>query len=279
MRKIKIVTDSCFDLPNDLIKEHGIEFLPLLINFEEESYLDRVEITFDQMQDRIKEGGVLPTTAQVTPMRFEEYFRKNLEDGYTILAILMSSNMSGTYNSACIAKEMIESDDILIVDTQVVTSAEGYLVLKACELRDKGLSIEEIKEELEKIKPKIKASLCFESLENLVRGGRISKTVGAIGTALGLRIIVGFENGEMTVLDKIRGNKKVLKKIISDYETSKPNKNEPVIIIEAVNPELKIEIKNYFDENNIRYIETEVGCTVGIHSGERAAGIFFISEE
>ena len=278
MKKIKIVTDSCFDLPDYLIEKYDIEFLPLLINFEDKSYLDRVEITFEQMQEKIKEGGSLPTTAQVTPIRFEEYFRKNLEEGYTVLAILMSSNMSGTYNSACIAKEMIESDDIIIVDTQVVTSAQGYLVLKACELREEGLSAEEIKERLEIIKPKIKASLCFESLENLVRGGRISKTVGTIGTVLGLKIIVGFKDGAMTVIDKIRGNKKVLKKIISDYETSNPNKNEPVILIESVNPELKEEIRNYFDEKNIRYIETQVGCTVGIHSGERAAGIFFVSE-
>ena len=278
MKKIKIVTDSCFDLPDDLIKKYDIEFLPLLINFEDKSYLDRVEITFEQMQEKIREGGVLPTTAQITPMRFEEYFRKNLEEGYTVLAVLMSSEMSGTYNSACIAKEMIGSDDIILVDSQVVTSAEGYLVLKACELRDQGLSAEEIKEKLEIIKTKIKSSLCFESLENLVRGGRISKTVGTIGTVLGMKIIVGFKAGKVAVMDKIRGNKKVLKKIISDYETSNPDRNEPVILIESVNPELKEEIKSYFDENNIRYIETEVGCTVGIHSGERAAGIFFVTE-
>ena len=278
MKKIKIVTDSCCDLPDDLIKKHDIDFLPLLINFEHKSYLDRVEITFEQMQEKIKEDGVLPTTAQITPTRFEEYFRKNLEEGYTVLAVLMSSEMSGTYNSACIAKEMIGSDDIILVDSQVVTSAEGYLVLKACELRDQGLSAEEIKEKLEIIKTKIKASLCFESLENLVRGGRISKTVGTIGTVLGVKIIVGFKDGKVAVMDKIRGNKKVLKKIISDYENSNPDRNEPVILIEAVNPELKEEIKSYLDENNIRYIETQVGCTVGIHSGERAAGIFFVTK-
>jgi len=279
MRKIKIVTDSCLDLPDDLIEKYNIEVLPVLVNFGDESYLDRVEITFDEMQDKIKREGILPTTAQITPARFEEYFRKNIEEGYTVLAILMSANMSGTYNSACIAKDIIESDDIMIVDTKVITSAQGYLVLKACELRDKGLTALEIKEEIEKLSPKIKASLCFESLENLVRGGRISKTAGAIGTALGLRIIVGFEDGKMGVVDKIRGNKKVIKKIISDYENSKPNKEEPVIIVEAVNPELTAELKKYFDENNIRYIKTEVGCTVGIHSGERAGGIFFVSEE
>ncbi|WP_322413447.1 DegV family protein, partial [Clostridium perfringens] len=139
-----------------------------------------------------------------------------------MLAILMSSNMSGTYNSAGIARDMLATEDIVIVDTQVITSAQGFFVLKACELRDKGLKAEEIEEELLKIIPKMNASLCFESLENLVRGGRISKTAGAIGTALGLKVIIGFEDGMMTSKDKVRGNKKALKKIISDYETSNP---------------------------------------------------------
>ncbi|MDZ7548097.1 DegV family protein, partial [Clostridium perfringens] len=206
----------------------------------------------------------------------EEYFKKSLDEGYKVLAILMSSNMSGTYNSACIARDMLETEDIVIVDTQVITSAQGFFVLKACELRDKGLKAEEIEEELLKIIPKMNASLCFESLENLVRGGRISKTAGAIGTALGLKVIIGFEDGMMTSKDKVRGNKKALKKIISDYETSNPDKSEPVILIEIESPEMKSELKKYLEENNIKYIETKPGCAVGIHSCTRVSGLFFL---
>ena len=278
MEKIKIVTDSCLDLPEELIRENNIEILPVLINFGDKSYVDREEINLKEMQEKIEREKVLPTTAQITPSRFEEYFRNALNEGYKVVAVLMSSNMSGTYNSACIAKDMIESDDIVIVDTQVITSAQGFFVLKACELRDKGFTAEEIKKEIDAMKHKMKASLCFESLENLVRGGRISKTAGAIGTALGLRVIIGFEDGMMVAKDKIRGNKKVLKKIISDYENSNPDKNEPVMLIEIVSPEIKAELKSYLEENNIKYIETTPGCAVGIHSGSRVCGLFFLSK-
>lgn len=278
MEKIKILTDSCLDIPEELIKKNNIEVVPVLINFGDESYIDREEINLQQMQEKIEKDKILPTTAQITPVRFAKYFKESLDEGYKVLAILMSSNMSGTYNSACIAKDMLESDDIVIVDTKVITSAQGFFVLKACELRDKGLKVEEIKEELLKLIPKMNASLCFESLENLVRGGRISKTAGAIGTALGLRVIIGFEDGMMTAKDKIRGNKKALKKIISDYESSNPDKNEPVILIEIESPEMKDSLKKYLEENNLRYIETTPGCAVGIHSGTRVSGLFFLSK-
>ena len=278
MEKIKIVTDSCLDIPEELIQKNNIDILPVLINFEDKSYIDRDEINLEEMLNKIEEDEVLPTTAQITPNRFEEYFRKALNDGYKVIAVLMSSNMSGTYNSACIAKEMIESDDITIIDSQVITSAQGFFVLKACEIRDKGLSSKEIKEEIEKMIPKMNASLCFESLDNLVRGGRISKTAGVIGTALGLRVIIGFENGMMVAKDKIRGNKKVIKKIISEYESSDVDKDEPVMIIEIGSPEIKKELKNYLDENNIKHIETTPGCAVGIHSGLGACGLFFVTK-
>ena len=251
MEKIKILTDSCLDIPEELIQKNNIDILPVLINFGDESYVDRDEIDLKTMLEKIDKDEVLPTTAQIIPSRFEEYFRKAINEGYKVVAILMSSNMSGTYNSACIAKEMVESDDITIIDTQVITSAQGFFVLKACELRDKGLSPQEIKAEIEKMIPKMNASLCFESLENLVRGGRISKTAGVIGTALGLRVIVGFENGMMVAKDKVRGNKKVIKKIISEYENSNVDKNEPVMLIEIESPEIKGELKKYLDENNI----------------------------
>lgn len=278
MEKIKILTDSCLDIPEELIKKNNIDILPVLINFEDESYVDRDEINLKEMLYKIEKDGVLPTTAQITPNRFEEYFRKALDEGYKVLVVLMSSNMSGTYNSACIAKEMLESDDITIIDTQVITSAQGFFVLKACELRDKGLSTEEIKVEIEKMIPKMNASLCFESLDNLVRGGRISKTAGVVGTALGLKVIIGFEDGMMVAKDKLRGSKKVIKKIISDYENSDVDKSEPVIIIEIDSPEIKSELIKYLDENNINYIETTPGCAVGIHSGLGVCGLFFLSK-
>lgn len=278
MEKIKIITDSTLDLPAELIREKNIEVLPLLINFGEESYLDGVEITTKEMIDKINATGILPTTAQVTPNRFEETFKKYLDEGYKIVALTLSSDMSGTYQSACIAKDMLESDDVVVIDSRNVTSGLGLLVLKACELRDKGLGIKEIEEEILKAIPKVKSSLNFESLENLVRGGRLSKTAGTIGSVLGLRLILEVKDGKMSVKDKVRGSKKALKKLISDFESVDVDFDSPIVLLELLNEDVYEGLKIYFQEKNINYIDAKVGCTVGIHSGIKPCGIFFFEK-
>ena len=278
MEKIKIITDSTLDLPSDIVKEKDIEVLPLLINFGEESYLDGVEINTKEMLDRIERDNILPTTAQVTPNRFEEVFKKYLDEGYKIVTLVLSSEMSGTYQSACIAKNMLDSDDIVVIDSRNVTSGLGVLVLKACEFRDNGDNILEIEEKIKNIIPKVKSSLSFESLENLVRGGRLSKTAGAIGSVLGLRLILEVKDGQMAVKDKVRGSKKALKKVISDFENGNVDTNSPIVLLEILNEEIYSGLKKYFEENNINYIDAKVGCTVGIHSGTRACGIFFVEK-
>ena len=278
MEKIKIITDSTLDLPADLVREKGIEVLPLLINFGEESYLDGVEINTHDMLERIEKENILPTTAQVTPSRFEETFKKYLDEGYKIVTLTLSSEMSGTYQSACIAKNMLESDDIVVIDSRNVTSGLGVLVLKACEFRDNGDNIFEIEEKIKNLIPKVKSSLSFESLENLVRGGRLSKTAGTIGSVLGLRLILEVKDGQMAVKDKVRGSKKALKKVISDFENGNVDFDSPIVIDEILNEEIYEGLKKYFEEKNIEYIHGIDGCTVGIHSGTKACGVFFIEK-
>ena len=278
MEKIKIITDSTLDLPSDLIKEKNIEVLPLLINFGEESYLDGVEINTKEMLEKIKKDNVLPTTAQVTPNRFEEVFKKYLDEGYKIVTLVLSSEMSGTYQSACIAKNMLETDDIVVIDSRNVTSGLGILALKACEFRDNGDSIFEIEEKIKNIIPKVKSSLSFESLENLVRGGRLSKTAGTIGSVLGLRLILEVKDGQMAVKDKVRGSKKALKKVISDFESANVDFDSPIVIDEILNDEIFEGLKKYCEEKNINYVHGLVGCTVGIHSGVGACGFFFVEK-
>ena len=275
MQKIKIITDSTIDIPSELIEKNDIEVIPVLINFGEDSYLDGVEITTSKMIERINKENVLPTTAQITPIRFEETFKKYLDQGYKIITLVLSSEMSGTYQSACIAKEMLESEDIVVVDSRNVSSGLGLLTLRACKLRDNGASIQEIEEELIKVRDKIKCTLNFESLDNLVRGGRLPKVAGAIGTALGLRLILEIKDGKIAVKDKVRGSKKALKKLISDFESSDVDFNEPIVLLELLNEDVYFGIKNYFEEKNIEYIDAKVGCAVGIHSGIKPCGIFF----
>ena len=278
MEKIKIITDSTADLPKEVYEKYDIEVLPLLINFGEESYLDGVEITPEVLFERIEKEGSLPTTAQVIPNRFMDTYKKYLDDGYKIISIHISSAMSGTYQSACIAKDTLESEDIFVIDSKNVTAALGMLVLKATILKENGYGTKEIAEELEKIKFNIKSSILFESLDNLVRGGRISKTAGIVGSVLGIKLILEIKDGLMSVKDKIRGSKKAIKKIISDLESNDLDNDVPVILIEVDNPEVTNALETYLIENKVNYILSPVGTTVCIHSGRKCCGLVFLNK-
>ena len=278
MEKIKIITDSTADLPKEVYEKYDIEVLPLLINFGEESYLDGVEITPEVLFERIEKEGSLPTTAQVIPNRFMDTYKKYLDDGYKIISIHISSAMSGTYQSACIAKDTLESEDIFVIDSKNVTAALGMLVLKAAILKENGYGTKEIAEELEKIKFNIKSSILFESLDNLVRGGRISKTAGIVGSVLGIKLILEIKDGLMSVKDKIRGSKKAIKKIISDLESNDLDNDVPVILIEVDNPGVTNALETYLIENKVNYILSPVGTTVCIHSGRKCCGLVFLNK-
>lgn len=278
MEKIKIITDSTVDIPIDLLTKNDVDILPLLINFGEESYLDGVEIDLRTMLKRIEQEDALPTTAQVTPNRFYECYKRYLEEGYKIISIHLSSDMSGTYNSACIAKDMFDTQDIIVIDSENVTSGLGILVLKAIALKEKGMSIKEIEHELMLAIPHIKSALSFESLDNLVRGGRLSRTAGVIGSVLGIRLLLEVKQGKMSVMDKVRGSKKATKEIIRTFESLKRKTGEPVVLLHIENKDIYEPLKEYLNENDIEYIDAEVGCTVGIHSGPKACGLFFIEE-
>lgn len=279
MKKIKIITDSSADLPKEVFEKLNVEVLPLLINFNEESLLDGVEININQLFDRIENGNIFPSTAQVTPNRFEETYKKYLDEGYTIISLHLSSSMSGTYQSARLAKNMLESDDIYVVDSETVTSGLGLLVYRACMLRDAGKNVEEIIEDLEKTKKNISSSLCFESLDNLVKGGRISKTVSVVTGVLGIKLILEVKDGLMSVKDKVRGSKKAVKRIIKDIDDLGIMEDMPLVLLNVNNVEVYKQIKDYLDENSINYIDAVVGCTVGIHSGDNATGVFFFSNK
>lgn len=278
MEKIKIITDSTADLPQELYDKYDIEVLPVVINFGEESYLDRIDINAEMLLKRMEQEKEFPTTGQIIPNRFIDCFNKYLEQGYKIITILMSSAMSGTYQSACIAKNTIESDDIFIVDSQNIAPALGILVLKACTLLEKRYDAEKIVNELEDDKYKVETRMCFESLDNLIKGGRISKTAGVVGTVLGVKLVLNIKDGMMSVKDKVRGSKKAFKKIIADFEEYELDTNVPVFLVYASNIEIKKDFVEYLESNNINYIECPLGSTVCVHSGPDCCGLVFLKK-
>lgn len=279
MEKLMIITDSTVDLPKDILDSLNVHVMPVLINFGEESYLDGVEIELQEVFRKIENGDEFPTTAQITPNRFTECFEKYLNEGYKVLAILMSSGMSGTYNSACLAKQMLDTNDVHVIDSQTITSGLGLLVMKAARLRDANVPVEEIVKQLEELKPYIKSSLSFESLDHLVKGGRLSKAVGVIAGVLGIRLILEVQDGTMAVKDKIRGSKKASKRIINDLEKYGHNGDMPVVLINLDASDVCDTVREYLTQNNIEYFETKIGCSVGIHSGNHVSGVFFVGKD
>ncbi|NFH67945.1 DegV family protein [Clostridium botulinum] len=278
MKKIKIITDSTADLPKEIYEKYDIEVLPVLINFKEESYLDGVEINPDKVFEKIEKNNILPTTGQVIPSRFIETYKKYLDKGYKILSIHMSSAMSGTYQSACIAKNTLESDDVIVVDSQNIAPALGILVLKAAVLLDNGNSLDDVFKEINSVKYNVKTLMCFESLEYLIRGGRISKTAGMVGSVFGIKLILDIKDGLMSVKDKVRGNKKAIKKIIAELEEAKLDEDVPVILADAKNVEIKASLLKYLQENNMKYMECPLGSSVCIHSGPDCCGIVYLTK-
>ncbi len=276
MQKIKIITDSTCDLNKVVIDKYNIEVLPLLVNIENETYRDGEDITLQEYLDKMKNSEEFPTTTQVNPHRFYECYKKYLDEGYKIVSIHLSSKMSGTYQSACMAKNMLETEEIVVIDSYNVTSGLGILVLKASKLKEEGLDIFEIEEQIKETIPHIKSALAFDSLDNLVKGGRLSKTVGAIGGLLGIKLILTIKDGEMAVIDKVRGSKKAIKTILKNLDKTGVKSGEPSILLQANDKNILDSLRDHMNEREMDFIECEVGCVVGTHSGEGACGIFYV---
>lgn len=278
MTKIKLITDSTADLPSTIIEKYNIEVLPLIVNFGEESYYDGVDINFNKLLSKIKAEGVFPSTSQINPQRFQDCYKKYLDEGYDIISIHLSSNMSGTFQSACIAKELLERDNISIIDSRNVTSGLGVLVLKAARLIEEGKGLKDIEKEIISAIPKVKSSLAFTELEHLVKGGRLSKTAGFVGNILGIKPILAVQEGEMIVLEKVRGSKKALKSILEHVDNNPYDNKEPFILLNAASEDILDTLRDALKEKGVDFIEAEVGCVVGTHSGPRACGVFYIEK-
>ncbi|MCY6483156.1 DegV family protein [Clostridium aestuarii] len=278
MEKIKIITDSTCDLNREIIEKYDIEVLPLVVNFGEKSYLDGVDIEIHEFLRRIKEKDIFPNTAQINPHRFYQCYKKYLEEGYRIVSIHISSKMSGTYQSACIAKEMLETDDIVVIDSLNVTSGLGLLVIKAAQLKKQKCNIYQIEEKIKETLPHVKNAYAFASLDHLVKGGRLSKTAGMIGNFLGIKLILAVVDGEMAVVDKVRGTKKAIRIILKKLEENTLNNDETSILLHIDNEDIRIQIRNELIKRKSDFIECEVGCVVGTHSGPNACGIAYIED-
>ncbi len=278
---IKIITDSACDLPKSIIRKHNIKIVPLTVNFKEESFLDKFEITTDEFFDKLENADELPTTSQVSPGEFVSAFKENLGEEDEILGIFLAHELSGTIKSAQMAKDIIGSDKIKIVDSRSVSLGEGILVLKAIDLVNKGTDIDEIVKVLEETTKKVKTAAAVDTLKYLEKGGRLTKKQAVIGSMLKIKPIIELRDGQVLAVDKVRGKKRVIKWIENWIDKNNYDlNNKTIILLNGRGQELHDSIKeiliNKYNAKDI--IESEIGSVVATHSGPGCAGLAFINE-
>jgi DegV family protein with EDD domain len=199
---IRIVIDSTSDVTDDIINKYNLKMVPLTVNFAEESFLDKVELSSSDFFKKLVQAEKLPTTSQVNPGSFVEAFSQILLEGDQVLGIFLASELSGTYESARIAKDMTGSDNIRIIDSKNVCLGTFALILEAIELVNKGMDIDEIVDELEKVKSKIVAVAGLDTLKYLEKGGRLSKSQSVVGSLLNIKPVIEIKDGKLSVKTK-----------------------------------------------------------------------------
>lgn len=277
---VKIITDSTADIPEDLLKKYGIEIVPLTVNFEDKSYLDKIEISSSEFFDKLAKVDKLPTTSQASPGILVEAFEKELEKGNEIVSILISSKFSGTYGSSIIAKEMVGSDKIYLIDSETACLGHCMLVLEAAKLANEGLSASEIYKKIEEIKTKISIYAGVDTLKYLEKGGRLSKGAAVVGTILNIKPIIKVKSGKIESIDKVRGKAKVFKWLDDFIANNVKPQNKTVAVYYSVNEETANELKNLLIEkyNAKEVIIGEIGPVIGTHVGPNALAIAFIED-
>lgn len=276
---VKIVVDSASDISESEAKELGISMIPMVITFGEEEFFDGVDLLPAEFYEKLKASKDVPKTAQVTPYRFEELFSEETKNGDEVVAIVLSSKLSGTYEGAKVAAEKFNGK-VHVVDSLNATSGERVLVLYAIELAKQGLSAKEIYEKLEAKKKDIEVVAVIDTLEYLKKGGRVSSTVAFIGGMLNIKPLVRVIDGEVKMAGKARGQKKAidaLKEMIK--ECGGINYSMPYTVIWGGNDE---SIAHTFIENNKDLWEEGasvdnhvIASTIGTHVGPGALGVVF----
>ena len=274
MDKIKIITDGSCDLSHEVLNKFNINVVPLGVSFGEEHYTAGVDIDNKEFYAKMKESKELPKTFCPSP---ENFCKEYQCEEHRIIVLALSSKLSGTYNSAVLARDLYLSEhkekDIRVIDSMTGSIGAGLLLIRAAKMISDGKDIDEIVEAIENLKEKISFYGTLETLENAVKGGRINPLAGKIIGALNFKAIVQIKDGVVKPIDKARGESNSIKKV-ANYITSsiEDTKDKILCLMHANCPEKAhkllsiIEKTHKFDEVYI----SEVGPVMGTYTSEGA---------
>lgn len=277
---VKIIVDSTADMIKEL--QDRVQTVPLTLRFGDEEFVDGVTINHKMFYEKLVESDVIPTTSQATPMAFEPYFEKVKEDGDSAVVIVLSSILSGTYQSATIAAE--NYDNIYVVDSTSTTIGQGILVEYALSLVDKGMTAKEIADELNNIKDKLIVVAMLDTLEYLKKGGRISAAVAFAGGILNIKPVVSIDHGEIKMLGKARGSKQANNLLVQEIEKAGGvDFTKPVLL--GYSGLSDILLKKYIEDSKDLWFHakqnlnvSQIGAVIGTHAGPGAVAVAFFKK-
>jgi len=282
MSKVKIITDSCSDLPKEIVESYDIEFLSIKVNINDQVYYDRHDLQPKDFYRLINQGKEVPKTSRITPEIFKKTYQKALVDYDHVLVIAFSSKLSGILESAVVAKREIASDRITVIDTKAASVGQGLLVYQAAKWLQAGKSVDAVVQDLLEAASKLEHIFAVGSLDMLKKGGRITKGEAFIGNVLNIKPILHIQDGKILPYSRTRGKKKMMEFLLKMMDDRGHKLTEQIIgVNHSGNKELAEKIKNMIkDRYGIsEFLVSEIGAAIGAHVGRNTVSVFFFNSE
>lgn len=275
----KVLSDSTCDLPAEVLEKHNITMIPLTVIKDGKEFTDGVDITPADIFNHVANGGGLCSTAAINIGEYAEHFSQYTNDYDGVIHINISSEFSSCYQNACLAAEDFEN--VRVIDSRNLSTGQGLVVLKACELANECNNLDELAEKLRAFTDKVEASFLLDRLEYMVKGGRCSAAAALGANLLNLKPCIEVKNGKMAVVKKYRGNyAKCLANYVKDRLSNRDDLDKATLFITqtTVTEECLNAVKDAVCEYND--FETtywnEAGCTVSCHCGPGTLGVLFV---
>ena len=281
MKKIKITCDSTCDLTKELYEKYNVSVIALGVNMGEDSRLDGVNVTPDDLYDYVAQSGKLPSTNAISIGSYEDFFKPFVDDGYEVVHINLSSELSASHQNAKLAAE--EVGNVYVVDSKSLSTGSGHLVVLAAELMSADYTAAEIAKALDEMKGKLDVSFVLQTLDYLHKGGRCSSLAMLGANMLKLRPEIVMSEGKLGVGKKYRGS---MEKSITDYVKGRlegvENINLDRIFIthsgvpEEILDKVEALVKQLHPFEEV--IRTRAGSTISCHCGPNCLGVLFMKK-
>ena len=277
---IQIITDTMSDIAQEEGRRHGIVVLPMYVLFGSESYLDGVNLSLEQFYEKLAVAETPPKTSQVSPESFQSAFEAALARGDEVLCIIGSSKLSGSYQSANIARATQPAGaPIFLIDSLGATASEQILVWEAARLRDAGESAAAIAETLTALVSRVEFAASVKDLKHLVMGGRLSATSAYIGGTLSLRPMLRLVKGKLEQAGLARGKKRSFDWFQKQLDNAPRDENFPLYLASSNAREALGELQTYLEKKGVRADEIrkiDAGSIIGSHAGQGAFAIAWV---